>query len=167
MPNTVPTATLAFVPSGDAGTAATLNLMVKLARTWKKDPGIWKLTRELLQSVPPHDSRAEIERLFHWVKQTIRYTQDVRGIETLATPKVTLEARAGDCDDMAVLLAVLLESAGHTTRFVALSFDTDPYSHVITETRLGVSWIALDPTVPRATVGWRPTDAARELVRHV
>lgn len=88
-------------------------------------------------------------------------------METLATPKATLEVRAGDCDDMAVLLATLLESVGKPTRFVALAFDGGPFSHVITETHLGSGWIPLDPTVARATVGWRPTGASAAIVRRI
>lgn len=141
--------------------------MVRLTRQWRRDAGIWKLAREILQGVPAQNSRAEIDRFFHWVKRHIRYTQDVRDVETLATPKATLEVHAGDCDDMAILLATLLESTSHPTRFVALAFGNEPFSHVITETRLGAGWVALDPTVAKATVGWRPPDVKRVLIRHI
>jgi len=164
-----PISTLSAIPAGTAGTKATLGLMVKLVRQWRKDPGIWKLSREITRNVPARDFRGQVDRMFHWVKQHIRYVNDVRGVETLATPKATLEVAAGDCDDMSVLLASLLESIGHPTRFVALGFNGDEFSHVLTETRLGSNsqWLALDPTVPTSTVGWKPRDATRALVFHV
>ena len=162
-----PPSTLARIPSGDAGTLRTLDEMVKLVRRWKKDAGIWKLSRQIVQPVPAHDYRGEVDAIFHWVKRNIRYTQDVRDVETLATPKATLEARAGDCDDMATLLATLLESVGHPARFIAVSFPGEAFSHVIAETRIGPSWVALDTTVAKATVGWRPPGIDRTMIRHI
>lgn len=141
--------------------------MVRLVRTWRKDPGIWKLSREIVRTVPAKDFRGQVERIFHWVKQHIRYVNDVRDVETIATPKAILEVSSGDCDDMAVLLASLLESVGHPTRFVALGFNGDNFSHVLTETRLGSKWLSLDPTVAKSTVDWKPRDATRVMVRHV
>lgn len=144
--------------------------MVKLVRQWRKDPGLWKLSREIVHSVPAKDFRGQVDRTFHWVKQNIRYVHDVRDVETLATPKATLEVRSGDCDDMATLLASLLESIGHPTRFIALAFDNNPsFSHVLTEARSGSNsqWLSLDPTVAKATVGWKPRDATNVMVMHV
>lgn len=141
--------------------------MVKIVRTWRKDPGIWKLSRTIVHSVPAKDFSGQVNRLFHWVKQNIRYVHDVRDVETLATPQATLEVQSGDCDDMATLLASLLESVGHPTRFVALGFDNDNFSHVLTETRLGSKWVSLDPTVATATVDWKPRDATRVMILHV
>lgn len=156
-----------MIPAGPAGTKATLARMVKLVRTWRKDPGIWKLSRQIVLTVPAKDFRGQVDRTFHWVKQHIRYVNDVRDVETLATPKATLDVASGDCDDMATLLASLLESIGHPTRFVALGFNDDNFSHVLTETRLGSKWLSLDPTVANATVDWKPRDATRVMVMHV
>lgn len=157
-----------MIPAGPAGTKATLKRMVDLVRVWRKDPGIWKLSRQIVHPVPAKDFRGQIDRLFHWTKQHIRYVNDVRDVETLATPKATLEVASGDCDDMSVLLATLLESVGHPTRFVALAFNGDEnFSHVLTETRLGSKWLSLDPTVASSTVNWKPRDATRVMVTHV
>lgn len=161
------TSTLALIPAGPAGTKATLARMVRLVRTWRKDPGIWKLSRQIVFSVPAKDFRGQIDRTFHWVKTHIRYVNDVREVETLATPKATLEVASGDCDDMAILLASLLESIGHPTRFIALAFDNDNFSHVLTETRLANRWLSLDPTVAHSTVGWKPRDATKVLWANV
>lgn len=162
-----PRATLSALPEGVNGIRSTLAIMVKIARQWRRDPGIITLARSIVQPLPGKDFRGEVERLFCWVKQNIRYVQDVRDVETLATPKATLDMRAGDCDEMVTLLATLLEAIGHPTRYVALGFDHGDYSHVIAETRLGSRWFALDPSVAGARVGWTPPDKTRMMVAHI
>lgn len=159
--------TLAAIPSGIAGIDRTLAEMVRLTRQWRKDPGIWELSRKITVTLPSRDFRGQVERVFHWVKQNIRYVPDIRDVETLATPRATLEVMSGDCDDMSTLTAALLESIGHPTRFVALGFNNELPSHVLLETRLGSNWTALDPTVATAAVGWKPRDATSVLVKHV
>ena len=73
--------------------------------------------------------------------------RDVNGVETLQTPLVTMEIKQGDCDDQSVLLASLLESIGHPTRFVAIKQNFfGPYVHVYTETRIGPKWYPLETT---------------------
>lgn len=162
-----PQAHLAAVPSGVAGVQVTLKAMVRLVRHWRKDAGMVKLARSIVQPLPGKDFRGEIDRLFCWTKQHIRYVQDVNQVETLATPRATLEMRSGDCDEMATLLATLLEAIGHPARFVAMGFNQDLYSHVIVETRLGSRWLACDTTEAAARVGWTPPNKTRLMVAHV
>jgi len=69
-----------------------------------------------------------------------------------------LEHGFGDCDDKSILLASLLGSIGHSSRFVAIGYRPNEYAHVFVETIAAGgegNWIALDPTedVP---MGWRP-----------
>lgn len=141
--------------------------MVRLTKQGRKDVGIIQLARQLTLPLPPRDYRGQIARLFHWVKQHIRYVNDPRDVETISTPAATLKMQCGDCDDMSVLLAALLESIGHRTRFAALGFDDSSYSHVIVETKLGETWLSLDPTVATATVGWKPPAITRRMEAHV
>jgi transglutaminase-like putative cysteine protease len=63
--------------------------------------------------------------------------------------------RAGDCDDKSVLLAALLESIGHPTRFVAIGFQPDDFEHVFVETKIADRWISLETTEP-VEIGWMP-----------
>ncbi len=58
-----------------------------------------------------------------------------------------MEYRKGDCDDQAVLIASLLESIGHPTRFIAIKTSTfGPYVHVYVETRIGNKWFPVETT---------------------
>ena len=90
--------------------------------------------------------RGEVATLHNWVKEEIRYIKDIRDVETIQTPVQTLRLRQGDCDDKSSLVASLLESIGHRTRFVAVGFTPDSLSHVFVQTKIGKSWISVECT---------------------
>ena len=154
------------IPPGADQTREALKLMRRMVRESKRTPEIRELAVTLTNDLPNRARRAEVARCFDFVQQTIRYTGDVTDVETLQLPADTLRLGAGDCDDMAMLLASLLEAIGHDTRFSALAFIKDPagrycYGHVITETPWGhyadnrIEWLSMDPTVDQP-MGWRP-----------
>ena len=147
---------LAEIPEGPEGIARTLAVMRVIVRHYKRDPEIIALVSSLLADLPARDYAAEIETLHAYVRDSIRYQDDVNGVETVRTPPVTLEQGVGDCDDQATLLATLLEAAGKPTRFVAAGFYGGDLSHVWTEVKVGESWYALETTEPVA-MGWRPS----------
>lgn len=155
-----PQVTLGRLPTGDAGTRATLNIMAALVRRYKKHYPIRALALSLVKRTEQKDWHSEVARLHGYVRDRIRYVRDIHGVETLATPDRTLEAGQGDCDDKSTLLAALLESIGHPTRFVAVAVGPRPqFCHVYVETQVGPGWIPLETTeswpagvaVPNAT----------------
>lgn len=156
------TARLQSLPSGVEGVRATLNIMRRLTREFKKNIVIRELALSLVKNEKPKDWINEIRRLYEFVRDDIRYVRDIQGVETLATPLKTLEYAQGDCDDKAVLLAALLESIGHPTQFIALAFNQMGFSHVIVETRLGRQWIALE-TTEDVDLGWKPPNSTNSL----
>ena len=127
---------------------------------------IRSLALSLVADVPGHKNwTAQIKAIHAFVQYSIQYVRDVRGVETLATPIKTLEFRAGDCDDQAVLLASLLEAIGHPTRFVAMKQTTfGPYVHVYTETKIGSKWYPLE-TTEKFPPG-KPMNFAGRMVEH-
>lgn len=144
-----PTATLGKIPSGDAGTRATLQLMSQLVREYKKHYPIRQLALNLVASARQKDWMTEVERLHRYVRDRIRYVRDITNVETLATPLRTLQIGQGDCDDKSTLLATLLESIGHPTRFVAVAVGPRPqFAHVYVETKVRQGWIPLETTEP-------------------
>lgn len=144
-----PQATLGKIPSGDAGTRATLQIMSQLVRAHKKHYPIRQLALNLVAGARQKDWMAEIDRLHRYVRDRIRYVRDITGVETLATPIRTLQIGQGDCDDKSTLLATLLESIGHPTRFVAVAVAPGiAYSHVYIETKAREGWIPLETTEP-------------------
>lgn len=126
--------------------------MRRLVLRYKKSLPIRQLALSIIDRVRNHGHKnfaAQVRALHSFVQSNIQYVKDVNGVETLATPTKTLEYRKGDCDDQAVLLASLLESIGHPTRFVAISMvPLGPFVHVYTETRLGRGWIPVETTEP-------------------
>jgi transglutaminase-like putative cysteine protease len=161
--------TLGILPSGSAGTAATLKEMVKLARQYKKDVGVRQVAAQLVRDLPQYDKLGEIRALHAFVRDSIRYTGDIRGVETLQTPKATLEMGVGDCDDKSTLLAALLESIGTPARFVALCMNgAGNFSHVLAEARYGPpgKWMPLE-TIRPVDAGWYPASVTKKMIAHV
>jgi hypothetical protein len=153
---TTPTvATLSLIPSGQRGILETLKAMSRFARDGKKSLIVRGLAMRRTQSCAQKDYACEVRALHSFVRDSIRYVQDIDGVETVQSAEKTLEFGAGDCDDKAVLLAALLGSIGHPTRFVAIGFEVGIYSHVYVETRIGSRWIALETTEP-VEAGWEP-----------
>lgn len=159
---------LGRVPSGREGIKRTLQLMSRITRQFKKDAGVRELACQLVRGLPQYDKAGEIRAIHAFVRDAIRYTNDIRQVETLQTPRVTLETGVGDCDDKSILLAALLESIGRATRFVAVGFgEGGGHSHVLVEVRHGKEgrWIPLE-TIKPVEAGWSPANVKRRMVAH-
>lgn len=136
------------IPDGNAGIAETLKIMRQIVRAWKKSSDLRDLALSYTRGFDQKDWFGEVESLHAMVRDKIRYVRDIRGVETIHTPDQILKRGQGDCDDKAILLASLLESIGHPTRFVAVGVNNGPYSHVFVETKIGNKWIGLETTEP-------------------
>jgi len=161
--NQTPQVTLQKIPDGPKGINQTLRVMRQFTRQGKRHYPVRDLALSLVRDIDNKNWFGEVQKLHHYVRDKIRYVRDIRGVETLATPDTTLKIGQGDCDDKSVLLASMLESIGHPTRFVALSFTPGVYSHVLVETKIGNKWIALETTEPVET-GWFPPGVINRMV---
>lgn len=159
----IPDTFLAKLPSGKKSVYETLKLMRALVRSGKKHPLVRQTAIELTQGLRQKDWFGEVKAIFDFVKDRIRYVKDIRNVETLHTPDRVLLNEQGDCDDKSVLLASLLESIGHPTRFVAVGFQPGKYSHVYVETKIGNKWISLETTEP-VPIGWKPKRISNAIV---
>ncbi len=153
------------IPNGVAGTKATLNIMSGLVKTYKKSPPIRELAIRLTNNQSQKNWIGEVKAIHRFVKNQIRYVKDIRGVETLQTPVQTLRLQAGDCDDKSTLVAALLESIGHPTRFKAVGFLPNTYNHVYPETKIGDKWVTVECTEP-VRVGWQPKGIKAVLMRN-
>lgn len=133
--------------------------MAKLVRRAKENPQLREYALTLVAGVPEKDFEAEVSEIFGFVRDSIRYTRDINGIETVQTPEKTLEYGQGDCDDQSVLLSALLEILGNQTRFIAVGRKRGQYSHVLVQAWSGREWVSLDP-IMRVPVGWHPPGMA-------
>lgn len=133
----------------------TLVWMGRLAREGSMDPAVRSVTERIIHRVWDHDFMSEYVAIFNWVRQNIRYVRDPILVEQVSAPRVTLQTRTGDCDDMAVLIAAMIGTVGGRTRFVAGAFKNrnghPALEHVWVEAHEPRSnnWVVLDPVPGR------------------
>jgi transglutaminase-like putative cysteine protease len=155
-----PRITVLRIPRGRLGTLITAGIIARLIRQGAKDFYVRQKAIEILRAarVRPKNRFGEICALFDWVRREIRYTRDIFRVELLHTARRMLELRAGDCDDMTILLGAMLVSIGHPVRLVLAGFNPRRphlYSHIYPEVKLKHRWLPIDPTVTRP-IGWSP-----------
>lgn len=148
-------ATLGYIPDGVAGTRATLQKMRLMVLASKLHPEIINLAKRIVAPVRARNWAGEARAVQRWIQDNVRYTRDVRDVETITAPLNLLAVRSGDCDDQATLAAALLEAIGHSTRLVAAGRQKNQFSHVYVETRIGPHWVPLE-TTRRWELGTRP-----------
>ncbi len=156
------------IPSGLAGTRKTVEHIGRLIRDGVRDFYVRQKAIDILlaQRVPPKDYLGEINALFRWVQRHVRYTKDPFRVEVLHSPRRMLELRAGDCDDMTILLGALIKSVGHPVRVVLTGPDgrrPDLFSHIYLEAQHRGQWIPLDATMPYP-MGWSPRAPVRRVL---
>lgn len=158
---------LQSLADGTQGVRQTLNVMRGLVRQYKKNAGVRMLAQQLTAHLPDYDHWGEVQTLHGFVRDEIRYVQDVEGVETVQTPVYTLQVGSGDCDDKATCLCTLLASIGYQCLFYAVGLGGGPFEHVLAGVRLGTRNIPLETIIPLGTMGpgsgemgWMPPDAS-------
>lgn len=156
------------IPSGYPGTLKTIEHIVDLIRKGAKDFKVRQTAIGILlqRAVRPKDYLGEIKALFEWVQRNIRYTKDTFRVEVLHSARRMLELRAGDCDDMAILLGAMLEAIGHPVRLIITG--PDPlrqylFSHIYLEVCHRGRWIPLDATMHHP-MGWAPRTPVKKTI---
>ena len=167
-PLTPPKISLGHIPSGWLGTQKTVEHVQALIRAGAKDFYVRQKAIDILleKQVKPKDYLAEIKALFEWVQQHIRYTKDTVQVEVLHSARRMLELRAGDCDDMTILLGAMLEAIGHPVRLVLSGPDPlkqDLFTHIYLEVFHKGRWIPLDATMPHP-MGWAPRTMVKKII---
>lgn len=149
---------LVSLASGRAGLIQTLQQMRAYVASGKVCPAIRNCALSIIYCTPARDQVAECDAIFSYVRDSIRYTRDVLGVETVSTAENTLMSKMGDCDDQTVLLCSLIESIGYPTRFVVAGyFGAKTYEHVYCQLLINSEWINADPT-ENHQLGWAPPD---------
>jgi hypothetical protein len=139
--------------NGDPGTAQTIALMRRLIDAALADATFVRTAIEIVRDVAAFNDLGEAEALFSWVRRNIRFTKDPLTKEKLYPPQELLKIRAGDCDDIAMLLGAFLLAVGYPARLITVSANPEQpndFSHVYVEGE-----------VPPGSGQWIPMDAAR------
>jgi hypothetical protein len=153
------------IPTGFAGTRRTAAHVARLIREGSSDFYVRQKAIDIVlaRGVAPKDYIGEIDALFRWVQRHVRYTKDPFQVEVLHAPRRMLELKAGDCDDMTILLGALVKSIGHPVRLVLTGPNArrpDLFSHIYLEAQHQGDWIPLDATMPFG-MGWSPRAPVR------
>lgn len=148
------------VPPGRPGTLVTARMIGDLIRQGAKDFVVRQKAIQIFRerNVAAKDRFGEVRALFEWVQKNIRYTRDTIHVELLHSARRMLELKAGDCDDMTILLGAMLMATGHRVRLVLAGFKPHKphsYSHIYPEVNVNGRWIAVDATMP-LRIGWAP-----------
>lgn len=119
-----------------------------------------------MAGVRPHDYRGELEAVYRFVRDRVRFTRDPFDNETLQSPRYTLKTMSGDCDDRATLLAAMVRSIGIPAdlRFRAVAANRrNPraFSHVYVVASIGGRRVPLDPTFEGVRSGWEIPNPSR------
>ena len=156
------------IPKGYPGTMVTARHIVDLIKRGAKDFHVRQKAIDIFRhyGIRPKDYEGEVSALFDWVKNNIRYTRDIYKVELLHSARRMLQLKAGDCDDLTILLASLLEATGHPVRLVLVGSNprkTDQFSHIYLEVQVRGIWIALDPSMDKPP-GWAPKALVKKIV---
>lgn len=90
----------------------------------------------------------ELQAIYDYVKEKIRFVRDPRGIDYIYDPVATLQRGIGDCDDHVVVLGSLVQAIGYPIKIRAISLDGRHYTHVYVLAGVmdadGGMWIPMD-----------------------
>ena len=150
------TGTLSSIPDGVKGTKHVLKTMRALINQGKKSIPVRLKAAEIVRNLPPKAWLAEAQKIQRWVRDNIRYTKDIYGVETLHTAEKVLELGYGDCDDKSILVSAMLESVGHPTRLKAVGFSRNSLSHVYPVVRIKGKWLPVETTEKEWELGREP-----------
>lgn len=109
----------------------------------QKQNGNWKIQER--------DWDKEVDALFNYVREHVRYTSDTFGVETFQKAGRTLQLKKGDCDDLSILLGSLLQSIGYPVILRVVGLGGNYYQHVYVVA-------GIPPNNPKV---WKPLDASR------
>ena len=151
------------IPSGAAGTRATLKVMRSLARAGSAHPTVIRAAQDAVRNVVERDDAASIAAILDDVRRRMRYTRDPLGTETVKAPWVVIDSsdlhgpEPMDCDDAATVASAMLGAVGIPTKFIVVAADArrpDDYSHVyLAALTSRNTWLPIDPIVRSYGVG--------------
>jgi transglutaminase-like putative cysteine protease len=179
MPNPpVRTERLIPIRSGIFGTNDSLGIMAAVVRGYESDPIVRGQAKTIVEFLPARNAPIEVNALFEWVRDNIRYLSGPLDVEQVHTPDVTLEDRQGKCTDQAVLLATMLRSIGYPVKFIAAAYQMPGvFEHVYVGAKVRGEWVTLDTTIPYepncdmlpcpGTYGYEPPGARSRVERSI
>jgi len=114
-------------------TQATLKEAQKIVDGWSAHPFMVQLARAICSAARAKTPIQEDSAIHAFVRDRVEYRGDPVMAEWVQDPFETMiVSRAGDCDDMAVSVATLLQAIGHPCRVAAIEWaGRGVYSHCV------------------------------------
>lgn len=124
------------------------------------NPYVRKWAEIIINDLDDRDEWGEVEAIFYFVRDYIRYVKDPKGMEYIQTPPYMLKTiemeqkAAGDCDDQTVLTLSLLKSIGYRVAIRVTGYKPGKYSHVYGLVNIKNKWIPIDTVRKDKELGW-------------
>lgn len=104
----------------------------------KRDPRVRQVAGVILSergpggqwAVPERNWNAEVDAIYWWVRNNVRYTRDIHEVELFQKPRRTLETKIADCDDLSILIGSLLQCVGYPVILRVIGLGGNSYQHV-------------------------------------
>lgn len=131
-----------------------------------KDPEMRAIALSLVRgcaTIGDEAEREELARIFWFVKNNIEYRQDPYHYDLYATAKRTMQVRAGDCDDLCILVGCLISNIGYQAGAKLVSPNGSDW-HIycvagVYPRSAPTKILTLDTTQPDSYPGWEPPRA--------
>jgi len=142
-----------------------------LVEQGKRDPVVYEFARRSVNGrcgrgwcVPEKDNLRELQALFKAIRKNVRYTSDIRGIDSYQKPRHTLALRTADCDDYSTLVCATAASLGLPCRFkVIRTKGAREWNHIYSQVgfprKNPRKWVSLDASV-NMPMGWEAPPGA-------
>lgn len=138
------------------GPQTTIATMIQLAKGERGERSVYckGVAESIVRQLQPKDYLSEILAVRYWVATHVRYVNDPLTVEWVKDAQRLLEEigahgrTVADCDEIALLIAVLCRQLGRETEFVTVGFGLPGrFSHVFTRVLEPKTqrWIVCDP----------------------
>lgn len=165
-----------FLGFGETAIINTLTKMRDIINVSYSNPYVRHWAEKILTmySVPANDKFGEVNAIYDFVRNKVRYTRDPYGLEYIQTPPLLLqmiernETPYGDCDDYSVLSLSLLKSIGFPVALKIVSYKKNGvYSHVYGLVNIKGKWIPFDAIKQDKFLGWEHPNTTRTYDKEV
>jgi predicted transglutaminase-like cysteine proteinase len=105
-------------------------------------------------------SSKNAEKIYLYVRDNIKFIDDIENVETLQYPYVTIKNGFGDCDDMVILMGSLYRSIGYPVALVLVQMSgNSDYNHIYLAVLTDEGWKVCDAANKEGVFNWQlPAD---------
>jgi predicted transglutaminase-like cysteine proteinase len=95
------------------------------------------------------------EKIYLYVRDNIKFIDDIENVETLQYPERTIKNGFGDCDDMVILMGALYRSIGYSIALVLIKMNGNAdYNHIYIAVLTDEGWKMCDAANKEGIFNW-------------